>query len=102
MLNLRNITANLITTTIVASGIAYFSLGITWAKDPGNSENRSNTLSVGISSQKERTPVYPSTRASSKDTVTPVFISTPSPYPDAWVTTEPSAEKSPANTVSKK
>ena len=103
MLNIRNITANLITTTIVASGIAYFSLGITWAKDPGNnSENHSSTPSVGISSPSDRTSVPPRTRASSKDTLTPVFLNTPSPYPDAWVITEPSAEKSPTNTVSNK
>ncbi len=94
MLNIKNITANLITTTIVASGVAYFSLGITWAKDASNSENHSSTASVRISSQKDRTSVHPDTRASSKDTVTPVFLLTPSPYPDAWVTTEPSAEKS--------
>ncbi len=102
MLNIRNITANLITTTIVASGIAYFSLGITWAQDAGNSENHSRTTSVGISSPSDRTSVHPRTRASSKDTLTPVFLNTPSPYPDAWVTTEPSAERSPANTVSNK
>ncbi len=39
ILNIKNITANLITTTIVVSGIAYFSLGITQAKDAVKTEN---------------------------------------------------------------
>ena len=96
MLNIKNITANLITTTIVVSGIAYFSLGITQAKDAVKSENHDSRGSDSIYSQKDATSVHPDTRASSQNTVTPtpVFLSTPSPYPDAWVITEPSASKS--------
>ncbi len=94
MLNIKNITANLITTTVVVSGIAYFSLGITQAKDAVKSENHDSRGRGSIYSQKDATSVHPDTRASSQNTVTPVFLSTPSPYPDAWVTTEPSASNS--------
>ena len=93
MLNIKNITANLITTTIVVSGIAYFSVGITQAKDAVKSENHDSRGSDSIYSQKDATSVHPDTRGSSKNTLTPVFLSTPSPYPDAWVITEPSASK---------
>ncbi len=94
MLNIKNITANLITTTIVVSGIAYFSLGITQAKDAVKSENHDSSGLGSIYSQKDATSVHPYTSASSKNTETPVFLSTPSPYPDAWVTTEQSGSKS--------
>lgn len=93
MLNIKNITANLITTTIVVSGIAYFSLGITQAKDAVKSENHDSRGSDSIYSQKDAISVRPDTRGSSKNTATAVFLSTPSPYPDAWFTTEPNASK---------
>ena len=66
MLNMKNITANLIATTIVASSIANFSIGMTWAKDAAKSENYGGRGSGRgrIYSQKDATSVHPYTRAS--------------------------------------
>ncbi len=65
MLNMKSITANLIATTIVASGIANFSIGMTWAKDAAKSENYGGRGSGRgrIYSQKDATSVA-HTRAS--------------------------------------
>ena len=66
MLNMKNITANLIATTIVASSIANFSIGMTWAKDAAKSENYGGRGSGRgrIYSQKDATSGHPHTRAS--------------------------------------
>ena len=94
MLNRKNLTANLITTTIVVSGIAYFSASMTWAKDVVKSENIPSTVADLSSEQKSATSTHSDTRSAfNKNTVTPVLLNVPSPYPDAWVTTEPSASK---------
>ena len=69
MFNIKNITANLIATTIVASGIANFSIGMTWAKDAAKSENDGGRGSGRgrIYSQKDANSVITHTRASCQD-----------------------------------
>ena len=94
MLEIKNLTQNLITTTIIVSGIANFLASMTWAKDVVKSKNHGSTVAVRSSEQKSATSIHSNTpSASNKDTVTPVFLNIPSPYPDAWFATRSHAPR---------